>query len=224
MPTVVGTIYGLAGGFMKLVLGFVFSIYILLDKKRIKLMLRRLLDALFSKKLSAKINGYVELCAVTFKSFISGQVVESLLLGGLCFIGMAVIGLPHASVISVLIGVTGIIPVLGAYIGAIPSALLLLLENPVQALVFLVFLIALQQFENAVIYPKVVGDAIGIDGLFVFIGVTLGAGLGGVMGLLVGVPLVAVVYAAVGRMIRDKERRRDEDGGRPRDKSQFAPK
>lgn len=206
MSTVALTIYDFVEMITNVMLGFVFSIYVLLDKARIKSVLRRLLSAVFDKKLGERIYGYTELCAVTFKSFIAGQVLEAIIIGGLCFVGMVIIGLPYACVIAVLIGVTSVIPVIGAYIGAIPSALLLLLENPVQALVFIIFLLALQQFESAVIYPKVVGEAVGIDGMFVLTGVILGAGLGGIIGMLIGVPLVSVMHAAIRTIIRAKEK------------------
>ena len=208
MSTIMITLYDLFIGTTRMILGFVFSIYVLLDKTRIKKMMRRVLDAVAGKKTGDRIYGYIELCAVTFKSFMTGQIVEALILGALCFVGMIVIGLPYASIISVLIGITSIIPVLGSYIGLIPSALLLLLENPVQALVFIIFIVALQQFESAVIYPKVVGNAIGIDGLLIFVGVTLGAGLGGVLGLIIGVPLVAVLYAVLTKILKNKEKQK----------------
>lgn len=220
MSTIVLTLYGFTQSVVRMLLGFVFSIYVLLDKKRIKLMMQRALHVIPQKAdVGDKIYGYIELCAVTFKSFIAGQILDAVVLGFLCFIGMIVIGLPYAPVISVLIGVTAIIPIIGPYVGAILSALLLLLENPVQALVFLIYIIALQQLEGAVIYPKVVGNSIGIDGLFVFVGVTLGAGLGGVWGLLLGVPFVAVLYAVLAKWLQAREKDLEKNSDATKSKS-----
>ncbi|MEG0914090.1 MAG: AI-2E family transporter, partial [Oscillospiraceae bacterium] len=142
----------------------------------------------------------------TFKRFISGQVLEAAILGMLCFIGMALIRLPYSALISLIVGVTAIVPILGAYIGIIPSALILLTEKPIYALVFIIYIVALQQFEGSVIYPKIVGDAIGIDGVFVFIGIILGMGIGGLRGILLGVPFMAFLYALIAVKIRQKER------------------
>ncbi|MEG2677927.1 MAG: AI-2E family transporter, partial [Oscillospiraceae bacterium] len=142
------------------------------------------------------------------KRFVSGQIAEGAILGILCFIGMLIIRLPYAGLISVLIALTSLIPIFGAYIGALPALLLLLLENPVQALIFIIFIVALQQFEGSVIYPKVVGEAIGLDGLLVFAGVTLGAGFGGLIGVIIGVPLTAVITKALNGALKQKETER----------------
>lgn len=207
MSSIAVTLIGFTNTVIRGLLGVTFSVYVLLDKKRVKNMLRRLLNALLGQKNGGKTYAYIEVCAVTYKTFISGQVIEAFILGGLCFIGMVIIGLPYAPIISALVGVTSLIPVVGPYIGLILSALLLLLENPIQALIFVIFFLALQQLDSAVLYPRVVGGAIGVDGIFVFVGITLGAGFGGTIGLLAGVPLIAVLRAATGRMIRNKERK-----------------
>ncbi len=204
MSVVVVTLYDFLKNVFSFFLGLVFSVYVLLDKEQIKKAIRQLLCGIFKEKTGKSVFGYIEICADTFKAFVGGQVVEAVILGVLCFAGMSIIRLPFAPVISVLIGFTSIIPVLGSYLGTIPSVLLLLLENPVQALIFLIFIVALQQFENVVIYPKVVGNAIGIGGLLVFVGVILGAGFGGVGGLLIGVPLVAVLHAVLGRILAER--------------------
>ena len=195
VSALIATLFDLSKGIFKLLLGIIFSIYLLIDKERVKKAIRLALEILF-KNNGAKAYAYTELFAIKFKRFISGQIIVAVILGTLCFLGMVIIGLPYAAIISVIIGITSIIPVLGGYLGAAAAVLLLVLENPVQALIFALFIFALQQFEGAVIYPKIVGGSIGIDGILVFIGVTLGAGFGGVWGLILGVPLIAVLYSA----------------------------
>ncbi len=199
------TLMDIAGSLVRFSLAAVFAVYLLIRKEKICLFLDRVNRAFTSSPICAKIYRYTIDFARTFKRFVNGQVIEGIILGSLCFAGMLIIRLPYAALISVLIALTSLIPVIGAYIGAVPAVLLLLLENPIQALIFLVFLVALQQFEGSVIYPKVVGEAIGLDGLLVFAGVTLGAGIGGITGVVLGVPLTAVISRAVLSGIEKKE-------------------
>ncbi|MEA4912374.1 MAG: AI-2E family transporter [Oscillospiraceae bacterium] len=203
----VGSAYNFTAGAARLVLSAGMSVYILLDEKKLARLFRES-RSLFPKNAALDaVYRFVELAAETFRRFISGQLLEASLLGLLCFVGMVIIRLPYAPLISLLIALTSIIPVIGAYLGAIPSALLLFLENPVQAAAFLIFMIALQQFEGSVLYPRVVGDAIGLDGFFVFAAVVLGAGYGGVLGVLVSVPFTAVLYRL---FCEELEKKREE--------------
>jgi len=159
--------------------------------------MKKLSYAIFKNPVSEKIVEIAKEANVTFSRFIGGQLMEACILGILCFIGMMIIGIPYAPLISCFIGVTSLIPILGAYIGTIPSAFIILMEDPIKALIFVIFIIVLQQIEGDVIYPKVVGNAIGLDGLWVFVAITVGASVGGVMGMLIGVPLMAVIYSLV---------------------------
>ncbi|MEG0751696.1 MAG: AI-2E family transporter [Oscillospiraceae bacterium] len=190
----------------------VFSAFALLEKAKLLSVARRIRATFTKSKVCDTLYKYTTYAAETFERFIAGQLVEAVILGALCFAGMAIIRLPYALLISVLIAVTALIPIVGAYVGAVPSALLLLFESPLQSAIFLVFLIALQQFEGAVIYPKVVGEAIGLDGFFVFIGITLGIGVGGVLGVFVGVPLTAVSYAVAARALDAREKKENLNG------------
>ncbi len=210
LPAVALTVVDLAGSVIHAVLAFVFSVYLLIRKEKILRLAERLRHTFTSRSFCAKLYLYTIEFARTFKRFVNGQIVEGVILGSLCFAGMLVIRLPYAALISVLIALTSVIPVIGAYIGAVPAALLLFLENPLQAAVFVVFLVALQQFEGSVIYPKVVGEAIGLDGLLVFAGVTLGAEFGGILGVIVGVPLTAVLVKAASCALEDRENRNGE--------------
>jgi len=179
------------------VIGIIFAAYLLYSKEKLVRMMKKLSYAIFKNPVSEKIVEIAKEANVTFSRFIGGQLMEACILGILCFIGMMIIGIPYAPLISCFIGVTSLIPILGAYIGTIPSAFIILMEDPIKALIFVIFIIVLQQIEGDVIYPKVVGNAIGLDGLWVFVAITVGASVGGVMGMLIGVPLMAVIYSLV---------------------------
>lgn len=130
----------------------------------------------------------------TFHSFIVGQCTEAVILGLLCTVGMLLLGLPYAPMIGALIGVTALIPVAGAYIGGGVGAFLILTVSPTKAMVFLIYLVILQQVEGNLIYPRVVGSSIGLPGMWVLAAVTIGGGLAGIPGVLLGVPLAAGCY------------------------------
>ena len=147
-------------------------------------------------------SGVINLTAEIFSSFVSGQLVEACILGGLCALGTFFIQADYAALIGVIIGVSALIPVAGAYIGALLSAFLLVMVDPVRALVFLIFLAVLQQIEGNVIYPRVVGTSIGLPGIWVLAAVTVGGGLFGLVGVLLSVPTASVVYTLVKRDMR----------------------
>ena len=162
---------GLASGIINGFFGIIFAIYILADKEHLNYIYHRLLRALFKDSIRERIEYIVRKIDRAFGGFISGQLIEACILGSLCFVGLTIVGLfvggmPYALLISVLVGATSIIPILGAYLSAIPSALLILLIDPVKALIFAIFLVVLQQFEGNVIYPRVVGGSIGIGGMW----------------------------------------------------------
>ena len=182
--------------------GIIFAIYILADKEHLNYIYHRLLRAIFKDSIRERIEYIVRKIDRAFGGFISGQLIEACILGSLCFVGLTIVGLfvggmPYALLISVLVGATSIIPILGAYLSAIPSALLILLIDPVKALIFVIFLVVLQQFEGNVIYPRVVGGSIGIGGMWVLLALTVGGNLMGITGMVLGIPAFAVIYALV---------------------------
>ena len=195
-------------------MGLIFAIYILADKEHLNYIYHRLLRALFKDNVRERIEYIVRKIDRAFGGFISGQLTEACILGGLCFIGLTIIGffvggMPYSLLISVLVSVTSIIPILGAYLSAIPSALLILLISPIKALIFVVFLIVLQQFEGNVIYPKVVGGSIGISGMWVLLALTVGGNLMGITGMVLGIPAFAVIYALVREFCDDRIRKKE---------------
>ena len=181
------------------VLALVFSIYMLSGKERLLSQCRRLLRAYVPPKFADPILDVVHLTGDTFTHFVTGQLIEACILGGLCSIGMLFIQPDYAPLIGVIIGSSALIPVAGAYIGAILSALLLLMVSPLKAVTFLIFLVILQQIEGNVIYPKVVGTSIGLPGIWVLAAVTVGGGLMGLVGVLLSVPIASVLYTLLRR-------------------------
>ena len=190
---------------VNLLMGVVFSVYILAQKETLGRQLKRLLYAVFPEKRVTPLLAFLSRVSRTFSQFVTGQAIEAVILGTLVFLGMLILRLPFAPVIAVLVGVTALIPILGSWIGAIVGALLILPSSFMQAIWFVVFLIVLQQIEGNLIYPHVVGKSVGLPGIWVFFAVIVGSGLGGIVGMLLGVPVCAVIYDEVRRAMRKRE-------------------
>ncbi len=186
-------------------IGVIFAVYLLFGQETLSRQSVRLMKHYLPEKMTRRICYVAGILNDSFHKFIVGQCLEAVILGGLCTAGMALLRLPYATMIGALIAFTALIPVAGAYIGAAVGALMILTVSPVKALIFLVFLVLLQQFEGNVIYPKVVGSSIGLPGIFVLGAITLGGGLMGVAGMLLGVPLCAAVY----RILQNDMKARD---------------
>lgn len=184
----------------------VFAIYLLAGKEWLAKQCNRLLDVyLHRPSIKAKIFYVINTLDHSFHQFIVGQCTEAIILGTLCMIGMFILQLPYAMMIGVLIGATALIPIFGAYIGGAIGTIMIITISPLKAVIFLVFLVILQQFENQLIYPKVVGTSIGLPGIFVFSAVMIGGGLFGVIGVLLGIPFTAAVYQLIKQDLRQKE-------------------
>lgn len=184
----------IVGSAARLLIGFVFSIYILSDKENIRKGVSLIVKKYSGKRYETVCKRY-RLVYDTFSRFVVGQISEAIILGVLCFIGMTIFRFEYALLISTIIGVTALIPVVGAIVGTVPSALLIFLISPIRAIWFVVFIIVLQQLENNLIYPRVVGKNLGIPPVLVLLAIMLGAGIGGAAGILLGVPLMSLAYA-----------------------------
>ena len=184
------------------VLALVFSIYMLAGKDTLLAQCRHVLKAYLPPQLYEVALDVTALTAGTFSRFVTGQVTEAVILAGLTFLGMLLLRLDYAPLISVLIGVSALVPIVGAYVGAATSALLLLMVDPMKALIFLIFLVCLQQFEGNVIYPRVVGTSLGLPGIWVLAAVTVGGGLFNFLGMLLSVPVASVLYTLLKRDVR----------------------
>lgn len=180
-----------------LLIAVIFSIYLLLGKERLLGQCNRLIDLYLPKKIVEKVRFVVNIANESFRKFIVGQCLEAVIIGTLCALGMLLLRMPYAVMIGCLIGVTALIPFVGAYIGATAGALMIVTVSPWQALGFLVYLVILQQLEDNLIYPRVVGNSIGLPGIWVLAAITIGGGFGGVLGMMVGVPLMSVIYQLV---------------------------
>ncbi len=184
----------IVGSVARILIGFVFSIYILSDKENIRKGVSVIVKKYSGERYEAVCRRY-RMVYDTFSRFVVGQISEALILGVLCYIGMKIFRFEYALLISTIIGVTALIPVVGAIVGTVPSALLIFLISPIRAIWFVVFIIVLQQLENNLIYPKVVGKNLGIPPVLVLLAIMLGAGIGGAAGILLGVPLMSLAYA-----------------------------
>ena len=200
---------GLLNGTVNLLAGVVFSVYLLARKEALCLSCKRVLFAFLPRARAQKLAQVGRLTAETFRRFIAGQLTEAFLLGALCFLGMALFRMPYAPLISAVVGVTALIPVFGAFFGTAAGALILLMERPATALWFVAFIVVLQQVENNFLYPKVVGDSIGLPGLWVLLAVTAGGSLFGAVGMLAGIPLASVAYTLFRETVAVRLKRRD---------------
>ncbi|WP_207645906.1 AI-2E family transporter [Ruminococcus flavefaciens] len=189
-----GIIGGVTSTLTNIILGIIFAIYMLLRKDKLIRDINRLRRLWFSESINQKTSHFMQTANETFQSFFVGQFIEAIILGTLCFIGMKLLKLPYAAMSGTLVGVTAFIPIVGAFIGAGLSAFIILTENPMQALIFIIFLLILQQFEGNIIYPKVVGGTVGLPSIWTLAAVTIGGGLFGILGMLLGVPLAGTLY------------------------------
>ena len=195
VQTTFGVASSVVGTITSLVLGIVFAIYILLKKEDLARQSRKVLKAYLPEKKEKRVREIANLSNKTFGNFISGQCLEALIIGVLCFIGMFILQIPYASTISVLVGFTALIPVFGAFIGTVIGAFLILMVDPTKAIIFIIFILILQQLEGNLIYPKVVGKSVGLPGIWVMVAVTVGASIAGVLGMLLSVPICSVLYS-----------------------------
>ncbi len=202
--TTLGVATSVIGTVTSFLLGLIFAIYILLKKEDLARQSKKILKAYLSEKQENKIKEIAELSNKTFGNFISGQCLEALIIGILCFAGMFILQIPYASTVSVLIGFTALIPVFGAFIGIVVGAFLILMVDPTKAIIFVIFLLLLQQIEGNLIYPKVVGKSVGLPSIWVMVAVTVGAGVAGILGMLISVPLCSIIYSILKTDVNDK--------------------
>lgn len=191
---------------VNLVLGLIFATYLLIDRDRLRSQLERLARQYLRERWTQKIRYLLSVLNSSFHSYIVGQCTEAIILGTLCALGMALFGFPYAVMIGAVVGAMALIPIAGAYVGGAVGFLLILTVSPLRALLFVVYLIILQQLEGNLIYPRVVGGSIGLPGLWVLAAVTVGGGVSGITGMLLGVPVTATVY----KLLKNDLHRREQ--------------
>ncbi|MHC1749225.1 MAG: AI-2E family transporter [Cellulosilyticaceae bacterium] len=197
LPRILDIAMNITTSISSIVIGFVVSIYMLSGKDKLKAQVKKLLFAFLPEKHVLNILNIAALTNRTFGGFITGQLTDAFILGILCFIGMSIFSFPYTLLISVIIGITNIIPIFGPIIGGIPCTFIILMANPIKALWFIVFIFVLQQIDGNIICPKIVGNSIGLSGLWVIFAILVGGGLLGLFGMVIGVPTFAVIYALV---------------------------
>lgn len=181
------------------VIGLIISIYVLFSKETFVGQGKKITFALFSRKTANQLIKDVRFVSDTFIGFISGKIIDSIIIGFICFAGTSILKMPYALLVSVIVGVTNIIPFFGPYLGAIPSTILILMVNPVKCLYFIIFILILQQVDGNLIGPKILGQSTGLSGFWVIFSITIFGGIMGIPGMIIGVPFFAVLYAMVKR-------------------------
>ena len=195
----------LFGGIVDFFIAFIFAIYILFSKKTLKAQAVRLVRAWLPESVAEWTVHASGVASRVFRSFVSGQTIEALILGTLCMLGMLILRIPYAPMVGALVGITALIPVVGAFIGAGVGAFMILTVDPLKALIFLIFLIVLQQIEGNIIYPKVMGTRVNLPAMWILAAVTVGGGLAGPVGMLLGVPLASTAYILLREATEAKE-------------------
>ena len=196
-------------GVYNLVIGIIVSVYILSDSETFAANAKRILYSLLTPEAAKHFLDGLEFTDRTFVGFLNGKLLDSAIVGLICYIVCAIVNMPYALLVSVMVGVTNIIPFFGPFIGAVPSAIVILMVSPVKCLIFIIFVIILQQVDGNIIGPKILGSSVGINGFWVMFSIILGAGLFSFWGMLLGVPVFVVIYTAINNAIDRKLRRSD---------------
>ncbi len=187
---------------LNILIGVIVSVYVMKDKEKLAAQSKRLLYSFFSVKKANSVIAVTRLTNDKFGNFITGKIFDSIIIGVLCFIILTIFRIPYTALVSVVVGVTNVIPFFGPFIGAIPSALLILLAEPIKCLTFVIIIIALQQFDGNILGPKILGSSTGVSSFWVMFSILVGSGLFGFWGMLCGVPVFAVVYTIVSEFCR----------------------
>lgn len=204
LTNVTSGVFSVAKGVYNIIIGMIVSIYMLYSRETFSAHAKKLLYAVFSLEAAEKILNAIHFTNEVFQGYISGKILDSLVIGLLCYIGCAWMRIEYPVLVSVIVGVTNIIPFFGPLLGAVPSALIILTASPVHALVFVIFIIILQQFDGNILGPKILGNRVGINGFWVMFSILVGAGLFGFGGMLLGVPVFVVIYTFIKNQVNKK--------------------
>ena len=199
------------------IIGMIISIYVLFSKETFAGQGKKITYALFRTQTANQIIKDTRFISDTFIGFIIGKIIDSIIIGFICFAGTSILKMPYALLISVIVGVTNIIPFFGPYLGAVPSAILILMVNPLKCLYFIIFILILQQVDGNLIGPRILGQSTGLSGFWVIFSITIFGGIMGIPGMIIGVPFFAVLYAMIKRMTNSRLKRK----GLPSDTSKY---
>ena len=209
LPKLYQTVSAIAAGSLNTLVGLIVSIYLIADRKNVAYSGKRVLYAFFKKERATQILDLAQEILTIFRRFFVGKIVDSLIIGILCYILMKIFGLPYAELISVIVGITNVIPFFGPFIGAIPSILIILMSSPMEALIFAVLILALQQLDGNVIGPAILGNSLGLKPIWIVFSVTVGGGLFGLVGMIAGVPAFTVIYTLFKRSVSRRLQAKD---------------
>ena len=195
LSVTINQISGVFSGIVNFVIAIVFAVYILANKEDLKIQAKKFVYARFNKEKADFIVKVSRLSRDSFRNFLTGQAKEAVILGVLCAIGMLILQIPYAGPIGALTALTAFIPIVGAFIGGFIGAVLIVAVDPIKAIIFIIFIIILQQIEGNLIYPHIVGKNIGLPSIWVLVAITIGGSLFGIIGMIVGLPIVSIIYA-----------------------------
>ncbi len=193
----INQVSNLVSNIFNFIISVVFAVYILANKEKLKLQAKKFIYARIDKEKADYIIKVSRLARDSFRSFLTGQAKEAVILGSLCALGMFILGIPYAGPIGALTAITAFIPIVGAFISGFIGAVLILAVDPIKALIFIIYIIVLQQIEGNLIYPHVVGKNIGLPSIWVLVAITIGGSLFGIMGMIIGLPILSIVYAII---------------------------
>lgn len=202
--SLLGSIITIFKSLLNFIIGIIISIYLLIDKEKFLAQCKKCIYAFMSE---SKANNFLNNLRYTnkiFGGFLSGKVIDSFIIGVICYFCMSILKLPYPALISVIVGITNIIPYFGPFIGAIPSAFIVLLVNPKKCIIFLIFVLVLQQFDGNILGPKILGDSTGLNSFWIIFAITVFSGLFGLIGMFIGVPVFAVMYSAVRTLVDER--------------------
>ena len=201
---VVDITVGVTSTIINFFMGILIAIYILLSKEKLGIQAKKILYAFFDRIKADKVMEVARISHNKFSKFITGQCIEAVILGGLCFIGMTIFSMPYALLVSTIIGVTALVPIFGALIGTIPAAFIIFMVEPMTAVWFVILIVVIQQIEGNLIYPMVVGNSIGLSAIWVLLAITVGGSTFGILGILIGIPLFGVLYTLLSTITNSK--------------------
>lgn len=192
-----------------ILMGIIFSFYILTSKEKLVSQVKRVSNIVLREKITEKLAGYIRVMDECFHNYIVGKLLDAVIIGAMCAVVMLIFRMPYVAMISTLIGFTALIPVIGAYIGTIIGAFMVLTVSPFKALIFIIIILIVQLVEGNLIYPKIMGSSLGLPGIWVLAAVTIGGSTFGIIGMLIGVPVFATVYKIAGEGVRKRENRKN---------------
>ncbi len=200
-PAIISTSYGILKTFLNILIGIAAGMYLLLDKEIFISNVRKVNFAIFPEQIAQYLKRMTNVCRRVFYDFIIGKAIDSLIIGIICYVGLSLLGIEYAALLSVIVGITNMIPVFGPFIGAVPGIIILLIIQPIQSVYFAIFILCLQQFDGNVLGPLILGDKLGLPSFWILFSVTIGGSFFGIVGMFVGVPVFAVLYYGIQEFI-----------------------